>query len=163
MDFAQAVTGVQKTLQYERLLLCKTCNGQRVKQKSEEVLCPQCKGSGEGKNADSLCNKCLGTGLLSVECESCKGDGITMRDTKVQVKIPKGVDDEMLLRVRDRGHQALNGKAGDLILTINLHKHANFTRDAYDILSDVNITVTQAIMGGTCNVDTIHGSKQLKI
>ena len=69
----------------------------------------------------------------------------------------------MLLRVRDRGHQALNGKAGDLILTINLLQHANFTRKDYDILSDVNITVTQAIMGGMINVDTIHGSKQLKI
>ena len=164
IDFAQAVTGGVHKFKYERLLTCDTCHGQRVKQKSDEVLCTRCKGAGfENGRPDLMCPTCLGTGLLSVECGTCKGDGIMMKEVWLSVKIPKGVDNEMLLRVRDRGHQALNGKSGDLILRVVLKPHPLFTRDGANILSDQNISVSQAIMGGNCTVDTIHGAKQLKI
>lgn len=106
-----------------------------------------------------VCPSCLGTGIHSVECESCKGDGILKQKVKLAIKIPKSIDDGMLLRVRERGHEALNGRAGDLILQIQLLPHKKFTRDGYDICSEVDIPVTKAILGGKIEVETIDGFK----
>ena len=79
------------------------------------------------------------------------------------VTIPKSVDDGMLLRIRGKGHQAMNGEFGDLILRVIVKPHPNFKRDGFNIHSEVRIPITKAIFGGSTNVETIHGSKQIII
>ena len=54
----------------------------------------------------------------------------------------------MLLRIKEKGDQALNGNYGDLILHVILDEHPYFRRKAYDIYTDKKISVTQAIIGG---------------
>jgi len=41
----------------------------------------------------------------------------------LSVNIPKSVDTGMLLRIRDKGHQAFNGEFGDLILKVKVEPH----------------------------------------
>ena len=67
----------------------------------------------------------------------------------------------MLLRIRDKGHQAFNGEFGDLILKVQVEPHPKFTRVDFDIHSFIFIPVTKAIFGGSLEIETIHGSKQI--
>lgn len=64
------------------------------------------------------------------------------------VKIPRSVETGMLLRIREKGHEALNGKAGDLILKPIVKEHPDYRREGFDIHSEKKISVTTAIFGG---------------
>lgn len=69
----------------------------------------------------------------------------------------------MLLRIKDRGHQALNGRSGDLILQIDLQSHERYTRDDFDIHAKQQISVTKAILGGAIDVETLEGMKKISL
>ena len=106
---------------------------------------------------------CYGTGLQSVACSECNGDGVTSQKIQMSVKIPKSVDNGMMLRVKGKGHEALNGVSGDLILKVEVDMFPGYSRDGYDLHSTKNISVTQAIFGGQCEIETIQGLKTIKI
>ena len=63
----------------------------------------------------------------------------------------------MLLRIKQKGDQALNGNFGDLILKVVLDERPKFKRKGFNIYTDKKISVTQAIFGGECEIDTIYG------
>lgn len=111
--------------------------------------CSHCFGSGE--NIDmigDICPVCNGIGRQAVNCEACQGDGLVNEKVTVSVKIPASVDTGMLLRVRGKGYHSLNGSPGDLILNVYVQPHPEYKRKGFDILSDKEISVTQAIFGG---------------
>lgn len=110
-----------------------------------------------------LCADCWGTGLKSIKCEPCKGDGIISQEVKFCINIPHSVDTNMIMRVKEKGHQALNGSFGDLLIKINILPDKEFKRQGLNILSTVNVSVTQAILGSTISVDTIDGKHDLQI
>ena len=64
------------------------------------------------------------------------------QDIKIAIKIPPSVDDGMLLRIREKGHQALNGNIGDLILNVGIIPDRDYTRKGFDIHSTINVSVT---------------------
>lgn len=78
---------------------------------------------------------------------------------KESVTIPKGVDSGINLRLTKKGNFSLKGDPGDLLIKVTVKPHHYFKRDGYDIITDKYITMTQAILGGSCKVDTISGSK----
>lgn len=77
IDFAQAYSGISKNFTYDRIQVCSSCDGMRVKKTAEEITCPICKGDGAcALTPGEVCKACLGTGIKSVKCETCSGDGI---------------------------------------------------------------------------------------
>ena len=98
-----------------------------------------------------------------MNCTKCKGDGVVVDNTELHVKIPKSVDEGMLLRIKEKGDQALNGHFGDLILQVSLEEHPEFKRKGFDVYTEKKISVTQAIIGGQCEIDTIHGKRSIQI
>lgn len=115
--FAESIEGASKIIDMTRVLRCESCKGKKVKTLENQNPCPKCFGSGEDPiTLGELCKACLGGGLESVVCKDCKGDGLVDQKLSLVVKIPRSVETNMLLRVRDKGHEALNGKPGDLIL-----------------------------------------------
>ena len=76
LDFPQAYTGVSKNFTYDRIQVCSDCKGARVKQRTDEIACPRCKGEGLDMATGEACPSCLGSGISSVKCDSCSGDGI---------------------------------------------------------------------------------------
>ena len=117
---------------------------------------------GVGENMDVLgdvCPACNGTGVESISCDSCEGQGLVDENLSLMLKIPASVDTGMLLRVREKGNQALNGKCGDFIVNVVVRSHPKYERKGYDILSNRSITVTEAIFGATVDIETIYGTK----
>ena len=105
----------------------------------------------------------IGSCVSYLKCESCDGTGVLKRMVKLSVKIPKSVEDGMLLRIRNRGHQLLNGHIGDLIIKIDLQDHERFSRDGHDIHCRQKISVTKAIFGGAVEVQTVEGMRNVNL
>jgi len=74
------------------------------------------------------------------------------------VEIPPGVPDGVQLRVPSRG---LAGDAGappgDLYVAVHVRPHERFAREGDDILFELPISFTQAVLGAEVEVPTLDG------
>ena len=88
-------------------------------------------------------------------------DGST-RD--LTIKIPKGIDSGKKLRVSGKGMPSRSGgPSGDLFVIVEVANHPNFARKANNIETNVNIKLTDALLGCKHEVDTPEGVKKVKI
>lgn len=86
------------------------------------------------------------------------------RKQQVKVKIPAGINTGQKLRLAGKGGAGMPGMpAGDLFLTIQIMDHPVFKREGNDIIVDKEIRLSQAVLGASVEVPTLHGTKQLKI
>lgn len=99
------------------------------------------------------CGKCSGENPL--RCKACKSTGILRQPTQLSLPIPSQVRDGVLLRLRNRGHEALDGESGDLIVQINVREHERYSRQSYDLHCKQQISFTKAILGGAVAVETL--------
>lgn len=82
----------------------------------------------------------------------------------LSVSVPAGVVDGQQLRLRGQGQlAAAGGIAGDLLLTIDIKKHAQFEVDGADVLLQVPITPLESLQGVTLSVPTLGGEVSLKV
>jgi molecular chaperone DnaJ len=65
------------------------------------------------------------------------------QSVKETVNIPKGVDNNVNLRVSKKGNHTTAGPPGDLIISVKVKPHQLFRRDGADIHSDLYISVSQ--------------------
>ena len=85
------------------------------------------------------------------------------REQLVEVKIPAGVHDGVALRLAQMGDDSIQGvPRGDIHLTINVAPHAKFQRQGDDLISSVEISCIDAMIGSTIQIDTID-SKTLEL
>lgn len=84
---------------------------------------------------------------------------ITLPDGAVlDVKIPEGLADGQVLRLRGKGGAGIGGgPAGDALVTIAVASHPVFARDGNDILIELPITLDEAVLGGRVEVPTVSG------
>lgn len=121
LNFAETVVGVQKIVKYTKLKVCRTCNGKKVLEADEKDICSSCQGSGESNNLrQSVCQDCQGTGLKSIGCSTCISQGVMPEEVQMVITVPKSVGSGMYLRVKDKGHEGLNGVPGDLIIEVKV-------------------------------------------
>lgn len=80
------------------------------------------------------------------------------------VKIPKGVGEGQRIRLAGIGGEGRGGgPAGDLYLRVRFERHPEFTVEGADIIHEVELPVTQAVLGGEVMVPTLDGRAKLKI
>lgn len=84
---------------------------------------------------------------------------ITLPDGAVlDVKIPEGLADGQVLRLRGKGGEGIGGgPAGDALVTIGVAPHPLFAREGNDILVELPISLDEAVLGGKVEVPTIGG------
>lgn len=85
-------------------------------------------------------------------------DGST--DT-LAVKVPPGVGDGQVVRLAGQGMPGRNGNPGDLFLTIEIEPHRYFRREGSNLLLDVPITPSEAVLGAKIEVPTLTEGKVL--
>ncbi len=82
----------------------------------------------------------------------------------VKVKIPKGVNDGVRIRVRGRGAPGRNGgAAGDLYVKVRVAEHPIFGRSGKNLTIEVPITFIEATLGAEIDVPTLDGKVRLRI
>ncbi len=84
---------------------------------------------------------------------------ITLPGRELEVEIPPGVEDGQTLRFVGRGAPApgTDGRAGNLLVTVEVRPHALLRREGLDILLDLPITMAEAIKGAKIRLPTPHG------
>jgi len=155
--------------------LCDHCHGSGAAKESDIVRCSDCNGAGRVQHQvrtpfgmfaqTGKCRSCNGQGSeIKTPCEYCDGMGRVRESRKMDVKIPKGVDDGMRLRLEGEGEAGLRGsQSGDLYVQIQISPHEIFKRDETDVSLDVPIPFATAVLGGEVKVPILDGTASLTI
>ena len=82
----------------------------------------------------------------------------------LDVRIPPGTEDGHVLRLRGQGAPGFNGAAaGDALIEITVAPDPRFHRDGDDIVTDVPVSLKEAVLGVSLEVPTIHGPVKVSI
>jgi chaperone protein DnaJ len=160
-------SGTKRSLTYQAMDACKTCDGFGSVQLRAPRTCSVCGGSGRTKGMlgmAQVCQNCGGTGQSTMEaCPTCKGTGTIPTTKKVEVKIPAGISEGKKLRVPGKGVVGSGGKAGDLYVIVRELPHAMFRRVGDNLEVDAEVPFTTAALGGEIRIHTLRGNVTMKI
>ena len=166
--------GVVKTIKIRHKVACPQCNASGSKSGSLDS-CPQCNGSGRQRRVmqsifgqmvqEAACPKCAGTGrVVKDPCGQCAGSGVITGEDKVEVKIPAGVTEGNYVTLDGKGDKGPNnGTSGDLIVIITEKDDSIFTRHGIDLLTEMEISFSEAALGCEREIETFGGKLKVKI
>ena len=170
MSFDDALQGLRTRIAYDRMEVCRSCRGSGQASTAEAGICPLCRGSGKldqmrGRaRLTTACHRCGGTGRNNRQCASCSGQGRTSSPSRLEVRIPAGVQNGSRIRFAGKGESGLGGApSGDLYVVAKVTPHPFFERKGDNIYCKVPVTVTEAALGAKIQVPTVDGRSLLKI
>ncbi len=174
ITFEQAVFGTEVDLRLNLEDVCEHCKGTTVEPGYELKECEECKGSGQVHRVTrtifgnirqaTTCPVCRGRGKVpEKECSVCRGRGTQRKSQNVKLKIPAGIDDGAVIRLRGHGEAVAHGEKGDLYVNIKVKPHKKFTREGDLILSSEHISMVDAALGTEIDVETVDGPVHMKI
>ena len=100
----------------------------------------------------------------TMDAQRLKGEISTIPTTKkVEVKIPPGIGDGKKLRVANKGHAGVNGRAGDLFVTVRWAKHDKIKVVGEHLEIDVPVSFVTAALGGEVKVPTLRNPITVKV
>lgn len=89
--------------------------------------------------------------------------GSKEESTKLSVTVPAGVKEGQRLKLTGEGDAPSANLAGDLYVIINLQQHLLFKREEFDVVLDLPLNYTDAILGTEVEIPTLSGKSQIKI
>ncbi len=171
LAFEEAVLGTDKEFTIKRTGVCSVCGGTGAKQGTKPTPCRTCDGSGQVYyrqgflTVTKTCHACGGSGLeIQDKCRDCSGTGRVLKEEEISIHVPPGVDNDSVLRIQGKGSAGYNGgSSGDLHVVIKVKEHPVFKRDDQNIIVDLFITYSQAVLGDTIKVPTLYGDEDLRL
>ncbi len=166
LTLEEVANGVEKKVKVKRKVqskevtykTCSTCNGQgQVMRVTNTIL-------GRMQTA-TTCSSCGGTGQI-IEKKPANTDayGMILEDETVSIKIPPGVVDGMQLKVSNKGNDAPgNGVPGDLIVVIEEVEHEFLKREGENLHYDLYISIAEAVLGVSKDIDAVTGKVRIKL
>ncbi|KAK1124050.1 hypothetical protein K0M31_020481 [Melipona bicolor] len=162
LTFSQAARGINKEVQLNVVDTCLKCRGSRCEPGTKAVKCQYCNGSGMETISTgpfvmrSTCRYCNGTRMfIKYPCMECEGKGQTVQRKKITVPVPAGVEDGQTIRM------AIGNK--EIFITFRVEKSKYFRRDGSDIHTDAQISLSQAVLGGTIRIEGVYEDHTIQI
>jgi molecular chaperone DnaJ len=167
----EAARGIEKEISFRKAMACERCDGSGAEPGSRRVTCSTCRGAGQIRRSGGIitftqtCPTCGGAGTkVEKPCTACRGEGRVAKNTKLNVRIPPGVDTGSRLRSSGNGEAGMaGGQNGDLYIVLAVKEHELFERQGEDLFCEIPIKFTLATLGGTIEVPTLFGKASLKI
>src|SRR5579862_1697795 len=175
LDFRQAVFGAQREVSLETPVACDECGGSGARPGTTAVRCPDCQGTGEIRHVRQSilgqvvtaapCQRCQGLGeAITSPCPQCRGDGRRVESRTFTVDVPAGVDHGSTLRLTGRGPAGpRGGPAGDLYVHLAVREDPRFTRRGDDLDTELHVSVAQAALGATPELETLDGTEVVTV
>ena len=170
ISFEEMVKGCSKEVIYNKPVACETCGGNGYPKDYSPIKCRRCSGTGNIVSHSNFmqvsytCPDCNGTGTkIEKICNKCGGQGITAKQSKVDVIIPAGIADGSIMRC---AHAGGDGKfsSGDLYIYVGVSPSEKFKRiNEVDIGSSLKINFVEAILGCEKEVETVYNKKKTKV
>jgi len=169
VSLEKIATGGEETIRFSRLAPCTECGGSGAKKGTQPRTCATCQGTGQKTTTrreqgvilrrSVPCPDCGGQGtVIDKPCPSCDGRGQVERDESLDVSIPAGAEDGLILRVAGKGYAGEAGaRAGDLLVVVRSAPHPRFERDGADLWRAETIDLVDAVLGAELRVPTLEG------
>lgn len=84
-------------------------------------------------------------------------------DKKLSVKIPAGIEDGETLRVPGAGETVQGGVPGDLHIRVHVKEHAIWQKEGHNLTTELDIKLSEALLGTQHVLKTLDGDVTLKI
>jgi molecular chaperone DnaJ len=175
VTLADVAKGTERALDFTRNDLCDRCSGSGAEPGTRRTACPTCGGYGQVDRTGGLggffgrvvttCPQCRGQGSIAqTACKRCRGQGRRPLQRTVKFKVPAGIEDGQVVRIRGEGEPGEDGTArGDLHVYVRIRPHPFFERHGCDLLCRLPISFTQAALGTSVEVPTLSGKAEVKI
>uniref|UniRef100_A0A8R1HVG0 Uncharacterized protein n=1 Tax=Caenorhabditis japonica TaxID=281687 RepID=A0A8R1HVG0_CAEJA len=163
ISFEEAVRGSTKNVFVNVVEDCLKCHGTQVEPGHKKTSCPYCNGTGAvsqrlqgGFFYQTTCNRCRGSGHYNKNpCQECEGEGQTVQRRQVSFNVPAGTNNGDSLKFQVGKNQ--------VYVRFNVAPSLKFRREKDDIHCDVEISLAQAVLGGTVKVPGINGDTYVHI
>ena len=171
LTLQEVSTGVTKKFKVHKDVTCSHCHGSGAEAGSGVDTCPTCQGHGVVvktvrtmlgmMQTQTECPTCHGEGtVIKNKCHECGGSGVIKGDEIVEITIPAGVSDGMVVNVPGKGNAGMhNGITGNIQVYIEEEPNEMFVRDGQDVVYNLLLDFPMAALGGSVDVPTIEGSK----
>lgn len=170
ISFKDSVLGCNQELKFNRQSKCADCDGQGSHALNNG--CQLCNGKGTitmqrgNMIFTQTCNKCYGQ-TQTEACNKCKSTGVLDVETSVSVNIPGGILNKNVLRMSGMGNYA-GGIMGmdqytDAHLYVNVIPDAELSLQGTDVISNLEISLLEALQGSIKSVRTVLGETQINI
>ena len=171
LSLQEVATGVTKKFKVRKDVKCSHCNGTGAEGSAVPETCKTCHGAGYVLRSQqslfgmmqtqSPCPECQGEGtVIKNKCNYCHGTGVVKGEEVIEVEIPAGVQDGMVVTIPNKGNAGQkNGVSGDIQVFITEEPNDTFIRDGNDIRYNLLLDFPTAALGGKVEVPTIDGRK----
>jgi molecular chaperone DnaJ len=175
LTLEEVAHGATRDVEFETLASCPRCNGNGAEPGSPIVTCPRCEGTGQLQSVarttfgqlvrSQACDQCEGEGKVARKpCQTCAGRGRTREVRSLSVDIPAGIEDGQRIRLSGRGGAGARGApAGDVYIVASVAPDSRFERHGDDLVTRLDVPVTDAALGSTLTVETIDGEEELTL
>jgi molecular chaperone DnaJ len=165
LSFDDAAQGATVPVQLAGAGPCPSCHGSGARPGTSTRVCPSCTGTGmSSRNAGGFafaepCRECRGRGILVDDpCPTCAGAGQATTHRTLRARIPAGVRDGQLIRLKGKGVPGeRGGPAGDVVVRVAVRAHPVFGRSGDNLTVDLPVTFPEAALGATVKVPTLDG------
>lgn len=175
LDLQEVANGVEKKIKVKRHVSCTACGGNGSKNGTALKTCQTCNGAGQVRRVQqtmlgqmvtsSTCPTCNGEGkIIETRCEVCFGEGRTLAEEVIPIKIPAGVADGMQLSMSGKGNvPPRGGVAGDLLIVVEEEEDELLKRDGNNVVFDLYVNFADAALGTAVEVPTIDGKVRITL
>ncbi len=171
LSLKEIETGVTKKFKVKKDVVCDHCHGTGSEDGSGSDTCPTCHGSGfithttqsifGMMQTQGVCPTCNGEGkVIKNKCRHCGGNGVVKGEEVIEINIPAGVAEGMIVTVPGKGNMGPhNGICGDIQVFIEEEGNDTFVRDGNNLIYNLLLDFPTAALGGDVEIPTISGSK----
>ncbi|MFA6397306.1 MAG: molecular chaperone DnaJ [Candidatus Paceibacterota bacterium] len=174
ISFYDSIFGIERNILLTKVSKCETCKGSGAKTGTDLKKCSTCNGQGKihetkrsflgSFSTVKICEECGGTGTVPVEkCSDCKGSGIVKKQEDIKITIPAGMRDGEMIRITGEGEAISKGASGDLYIKINVAPHPTFKREGSNLIMDLNLKLSDALLGTEYKINTLDGDIKVRI
>lgn len=174
IQFVDSILGTERKILITKSSLCETCGGKGAQAGSDFVRCGTCNGKGkvhETKRSfigtfttTRLCESCFGRGEVPrVKCAACGGVGVLKKQSEIGIRIPSGIEDGEMIKLTGAGEAVPAGQSGDLYIKIHVKPHQVFRKQGSDLVMDLNVKLSSALLGEEYRINALDGEIVVKI
>ncbi|MES2930274.1 MAG: molecular chaperone DnaJ [Patescibacteria group bacterium] len=169
ISFEESIFGVSRTILITKQSLCDICKGSGGKPGTKMETCKTCNGNGQIRetkrsilgsfSSTRSCETCNGLGKVpSEKCAECRGAGVRRKQEEITVNIPAGINNGEMVRMTGLGEALQGATTGDLYIKINVRPHGVFKRDGLNLIMDLPIKLSDALLGMEYDLPILEGN-----
>ena len=171
LSLNEVANGVTKKFKVRKDITCSHCHGSGAEAGSGTETCQTCHGSGVITHTtqsifgmmqtQGVCPTCNGEGhVIKNKCKHCGGSGVVKGEEVVEINIPAGVAEGMVVNVPGKGNAGMrNGISGDIQVFIDEEDNDLFVRDGNNLIYNLLLDFPTAALGGDVEIPTIEGTR----